>query len=308
MKNRIVRVGTRGSQLALKQTGDVIARLRTLHPGIEIETAIIKTSGDADQESSLEKIGGFGLFTKKIEAELLSGTIDIAVHSAKDLPSVMTDGLAIGAVPPREDNRDAWLSGDGSGLNDIKPGALVGTGSPRRRAQILNLRPDLKTTDLRGNIDTRLRKLSDGVVDIILMAAAGLKRLELDDNITEYLPPESFIPAPGQGALVVQVRSDDDDIPKLTDPLSHDESRHCLIIERLLLEKLGAGCSAAVGGWARYEKNNIRLSAVVLDKNGRERLYKEACIEIGGDYSDLVEPVVSGLIDMGAQKLMAENE
>ncbi len=301
--SRQIRVGTRGSKLALAQTHLMLADLRRIYPEENFDVIIIKTEGDQDQETALEKIGGVGLFTKKIEAALLDETIDIAVHSAKDLPSVMTAGLAIGAVPMREDCRDAWLSRRGEKLADIKSGAVVGTSSPRRRAQVMYHRPDLKVMDIRGNVDTRLRKLEEGQYDAILMARAGLNRLGLEGNITETLPMNKFLPAPGQGFLLVQIRADDKTARALTEPLDRPESRRCLEIERKLLEILKAGCSAAVGGYAEIVAGRASLQAVVLDKQGRRRLYKAAETALA-DGNSLAKSVAADLIRQGAEELI----
>ncbi len=302
------KIGTRGSKLALTQTKHVIAMLQEKNPGVVLELVIIKTEGDVDQKTSLEKIGGVGLFTKQIEQALLDHTIDIAVHSAKDLPSVMTDGLTIGAIPEREDCRDAWLSRDGSGFKDIKKGAVVGTSSPRRRAQLYQIRPDLETRDIRGNVDTRMRKLDKGDFDAILMAHAGLKRIGMDNRITELIPTDTILPAPGQGFLLVQTRADDDKAVKLTSAIDNLATRRLLNIERLLLAGLNAGCSAAVGGIAEYDSTDITLNAVVLDKYGRKRLFKSNGINKDRADRDLVDPIVEYMFAHGARELIEDAE
>lgn len=308
MSKKTYKIGTRGSKLALAQTTQVMEYLKKLHPEVDFKIEIIKTEGDQDAVTSLDKMGGVGVFTRKIEQELLDGNIDIAVHSAKDLPSVMADGLAIGAVPMRESCSDAWISRDGSSIHEIQAGALVGTGSPRRRAQLLCMRPELKVENIRGNVDTRLKKIKDGQYDAILMAHAGLKRSGLDKHITQVLPPDRFIPAPGQGFLLIQIRSNDSEAVEITKGLNHEASRRCLNIERMLLEKLQAGCSAAVGGWARFSGNKILLSAVVLDKNGTTRLYAEGNIDYETPDEKLVKMVTDQLFAKGAIALIKENE
>jgi hydroxymethylbilane synthase len=308
MPSKKIRIGSRGSKLALIQANLVKKLIESHSNNAEFEINIIKTAGDTDHKSSLEEIGGYGVFTKKIESELLDGTIDIAVHSAKDLPSVMTGGLAIGAVPPREDCRDAWLARNNDTLENIKTGAVVGTSSPRRRAQLLNLRSDLEIADVRGNVETRLKKLQEGRYDALIMASAGLRRTGLDDNITEYLPSGSFIPAPGQGFLAIQIRKDDRTAHEIVKPLNTPEAFRCLSIERLLLEKLQAGCSAAVGGWARISNSKITLTSVVLDKEGKKRLFREASISIDQSNEILVNPMVDELISLGAKELIEAYE
>jgi hydroxymethylbilane synthase len=273
MPSKKIRIGSRGSKLALIQANLVKKLIESHSNNAEFEINIIKTAGDTDHKSSLEEIGGYGVFTKKIESELLDGTIDIAVHSAKDLPSVMTGGLAIGAVPPREDCRDAWLA-----------------------------------RNVRGNVETRLKKLQEGRYDALIMASAGLRRTGLDDNITEYLPSGSFIPAPGQGFLAIQIRKDDRTAHEIVKPLNTPEAFRCLSIERLLLEKLQAGCSAAVGGWARISNSKITLTSVVLDKEGKKRLFREASISIDQSNEILVNPMVDELISLGAKELIEAYE
>ncbi|HDL03208.1 MAG TPA: hydroxymethylbilane synthase [candidate division Zixibacteria bacterium] len=304
MPKKIYNVGTRGSKLAVAQTKMVVDSFSKLNPAFTFKIKKIKTEGDSDTATSLERMGGVGVFTKKIEKELLSGAIDIAVHSAKDLPSVMTDGLSIGAVPRRESCADIWISHDGTGIHEIKAGSIVGTSSPRRRAQLLCMRPDLKVSDIRGNVETRIKKVKEGEYDATLMAQAGLIRAGLDKHITEILPPDRFIPAAGQGFLLIQIRADDRAAMEITGSVNHGASHRCLIIERLLLEKLGAGCSAAVGGWARFSGNKILLCSVVLDKEGKTRLYAEGGIDIETPNKKLVELVAGQLIARGAKAII----
>ncbi len=306
MPNRIIKIGTRGSRLALAQTDDVIGLLRAIHPDINFEKVIVKTEGDIDHSSSLEKIGGVGLFTKQIEKVLLDGTIDVAVHSAKDLPSQMTEGLIIGAVPIRENNGDVWITKNNKRFADILIGSRIGTGSPRRAALVLNARPDLKVGNIRGNIETRLRKLDEGQYDALIMAYAGLKRIGLENKITEALPPERFLPAAGQGALAVQVRRNDVYIIDVVHPIDDPSSHRCLSIERLLLYGLQAGCSAPVGGWARIENNRIKLSAAVLDKTGKKRLNADNESDIETSDNNIVDGVIGQLYEQGAEELIAE--
>ena len=305
MPKNIIKVGTRGSQLAQGQTDYVIHLLQQKHLNVQFEKTVIKTAGDTDRKSSLENIGGTGVFTKKIEKELLDSAIDIAVHSAKDLPSRMTDGLTIGAVPQREDCVDVWISRRNIKLMEASPGASIGSGSPRRAALILNMRPDLKIENIRGNIETRLKKLDDGEFDAIIMAYAGLKRIGLEDRFTEILPPEIFLPAAGQGALVVQVRQDDNEVIDVVRAIDHPISHRCLDIERLLLFKIKAGCSAPAGCWARIENNRIKLSAVVLDKDGKRRLNADNESNIETPDEEIVDDVVEQLYKQGAEQIIA---
>ncbi len=305
MPNNMIKVGTRGSRLAQAQTDYVIHLLQQKHSNIRYEKTVIKTTGDTDRISSLENIGGVGVFTKQIEKELLDAATDIAIHSAKDLPSQMTDGLIIGAVPPRENCADVWISRRSIKLMEASPGASIGSGSPRRAALILNMRPDLKIENIRGNIETRLKKLDNGEFDAIIMAYAGLKRIGLEDRITEILPPGKFLPAAGQGALMVQVRQDDNKVIDVVRPIDNPISHRCLDIERLLLFKLKAGCSAPVGGWARIENNRIKLSAVVLDKDGKRRLNADNDSNIKTPDENIVDDVVEQLNMQGAEQIIA---
>ncbi len=306
MTERVIKIGSRGSKLALAQTNQIISLIKEQAPAVLIELVTITTSGDADRKTALEQIGGQGLFTKKIEQELLDGNIDIAVHSAKDLPSVMTAGLVIGAVPEREIVNDALMAEKGVNVQNLPGGAKVGTGSPRRRAQLLHLRPDLRIEGIRGNVETRLRKLAEGKYDALIMAAAGLKRLNLIDHISELLDSETYTPAPGQGALVIQTRKNDQACLNLLEHIDHTVSHRCLDIERLLLAKLGAGCSSAVGGLASIDNGYVRLSAVVLDRTGKTRLHADE--RVGDETANeiLVDTVVEQLSKLGATTLIAE--
>ncbi|MBN1213598.1 MAG: hydroxymethylbilane synthase [candidate division Zixibacteria bacterium] len=304
MSQNLVKIGTRGSRLALWQASHVMALLKEKNPGIKFETVIIKTSGDTDRVTALEKIGGTGLFTKKIEQELLNNTIDIAVHSAKDLPSVMTGELTIGAVPDRAPCEDVLLSRDGKKLPFISAGAIIGSGSPRRRAQLLHMRPDLKVTDIRGNVETRIKKMQEGQYNALIMARAGLERLGYSDIITEILEPDRFVPAPGQGALVVQVREDDDFCKELTGTVNRPGAHRMLAIERMLLARLQAGCSTPVGGWARVEDGQVCLTATVLDIEGTRRLYVTRKMDFKQANETLVDAVVEQLLADGAGELI----
>lgn len=302
------RIGTRGSKLAMAQTQHVADLLSDRNPSVSNKIITIKTAGDVDQKTPLENIGGVGLFTKQLEQALLDNKIDIAVHSAKDLPAIMTKGLKIGAIPEREDFRDAWLSKDGLNMDKIEKAAVVGTSSPRRRAQLMQFRKGFEVRDIRGNVDTRIKKLHDGEYDAIVMATAGLKRLGLEDEITEIIEPRKILPAPGQGFLLIQVRADDEDSLEYVGKINNFQMRHCLEAERMLLAGLHAGCSAAVGGLAQFKANEIFLQAVVLDKRGERRLFKSHRIGQGQSLSDLVDPVLEFMVKNGAQKMIEDAE
>jgi len=304
MARRTYRIGTRASKLALAQTGWFARSLTEKNPDLQLELVQITTEGGVDRATALSQMGGEGLFTKRLELALLENEVDIAVHSAKDLPSRMTDNLAMAAVPPREVIEDVLITRDDMTLDQLDAGAVVGTGSPRRRSQILHLRPDLKVKGIRGNVETRIRKLQDGEYDTIVMACAGLRRSGLDNHITEILDAQKFVPAPGQGALAIQSRAGDDAVVEAVQPMNHPDSYRALEIERLLLATLEAGCSTPVGGFARMEGDRVVLRAVVLDNDGSKILRAEHSIEIPGNDNQLVKVVADTLLEQGAKELI----
>lgn len=248
MSQRTFIVGTRGSALALTQTGFVVEALRRAHPGVRFETRTIHTEGDRSV-ASLSDIGGRGVFVIEIERALLDREIDIAVHSLKDLPADETSGLAISAVYEREDPRDVLVSRNGLALDRLPAGAVVGTGSPRRAAQVMAARPDLAIADIRGNVDTRLRKVTDGAYDATVLAAAGLRRLGWLDRATQVFETEQMLPAVGQGALAVQTRADDGDAVTAVSALDHPATRAAVTAERAFERRLGGGCHAAIAAY-----------------------------------------------------------
>jgi hydroxymethylbilane synthase len=304
MPDNIYRIGSRGSKLSQIQTNFIIDLLKQAHPQIKIESVIIKTTGDIDTSTSLERLGGSGAFTKQIEESLLGGKIDIAIHSAKDLPSKMSDGLAIAAVPPRGPCQDAWLSNEGVSFMQIRPGSKIGTSSPRRRAMLLNMRKDLVISDLRGNVETRIKKLRHGDYDGIILALAGLTRLGLQNAPTAVFSSETFIPSPGQGALAVQIRADDTRLAQIMSKINHEESHRCLNVERGLLRRFDAGCDIAFACWARYIENGIRFSAAVLDKNGERRVDADNVVAFDRPDGELIKNVFAQLSRLGALELI----
>lgn len=259
---------TRPSALARWQTQWVIKALRKIHPNFECEEKIITTQGDRILDKPLPEIGGKGLFTQELESELLSGAVHCAVHSLKDLPVENPAGLTIGCIPKRGEVRDALISARGYRLLTLPVGASVGTSSLRRAAQILSLRPDLRTESLRGNVDTRLRKALDGQYDAILLAGAGLARLGLDHYITEWLSLDVMLPAPGQGALAVQCRVDDQTTLSLLAGLEDNSTRKAITAERAFLSGLGGGCSVPVGAYGTSAQT-IRLTGLVASPDGQ---------------------------------------
>ncbi|MFV2065557.1 MAG: hydroxymethylbilane synthase [Pirellulales bacterium] len=296
-----LRLGTRASALARWQAEWVAGELEKF--GAEVELVEISTDGDRQQSAPIGSLGAQGVFTKQIQQALLDGAIDLAVHSLKDLPTESIDGLKLAAVPPREMVNDVLVARHAKTLDDLPDGAVVGTGSLRRRAQLLHLRPDLKVCEIRGNVDTRLRKLDEGQCDATLLAAAGLRRLGRSDRITQVLAPAVFLPAVGQGALGIEVRGDDSDaidaVGRLNDPLSHATVE----AERTLLAALEGGCRAPIGAWGRVVDGRLWLSAVVLSPDGGERIYDEAAGEVTVPRS-LGEHVAVDLLARGAGRLV----
>jgi hydroxymethylbilane synthase len=263
-----VRVGSRTSRLAAWQTDHVIASLEAAWPGIRCERVPIRTLGDRVTDVPLPRIGDRGLFTKDIEDGLRDGAIDLAVHSLKDLPTEMAAGLALGAVLAREDPRDALVAPGGATLATLPAGARVGTSSIRRRAQVLARRPDLRMVDIRGNVPTRLEKVASGGYDATILAVAGLKRLGLESAASEVLEPEIMLPAPGQGALAVQVRAADPRVEALVARLDDRESRLATGCERGVLEALHGGCQAPVGTWSAWSGETLHVRAIVASFDG----------------------------------------
>ncbi len=263
-------LGTRGSKLAVHQSEWVQAKLGELAPQVKVTLRRIQTSGDKILDVPLAKIGGKGLFVKEIEEALLSGEIDLAVHSMKDMPTELPKGLELLCVPHREDPRDALISRDGRSFKDLPKGARVGTSSLRRQAQLLQARPDLSIGMLRGNLDTRLRKLREGRFDAIVLAAAGLRRLGWAHEITEYLSPDLSMPAIGQGALGIEGRTADTFVRSLLSGLEHAETRKTVLAERALLHRLQGGCQVQIAAHATLKGATILLNGLVASLDGKE--------------------------------------
>ncbi len=298
-----IRIGSRGSMLALAQSNWVKRQLEAHYPQAQIDLTIIKTSGDRFVDGPIAAIGGKGVFTKEIEDALLRNDIDLAVHSMKDLPTELIGGLTIAAVPAREDARDVLVGRDGRRLNDLPAGARVATGSLRRSSQLLHHRGDLAIVPIRGNVDTRLRKLDDGQADALILAAAGLTRIGRPERITEYLPDEICVSAVAQGALGIQAR-DDGELAALLAFLHDADTSAEVSAERRLLERLGGGCHVPIGARARVTGAALKMIAVVADPSG-----KTLCRgEIGGQASDAAQlgrRLAEQLIHDGADKILA---
>ncbi|MBI1902726.1 MAG: hydroxymethylbilane synthase [Planctomycetia bacterium] len=297
-----IRLGTRASALARWQADWVAGRLRQL--GANVELAPIATQGDRDQRGPIAAIGGQGLFTKELQAAVLDGRTDLAVHSLKDLPTDSVAGLCLAAVPERGPTADVLVSRGGLALDKLPPGARVATGSIRRRAQLLFVRQDLAMADVRGNVDTRLRKLDEGQFDALVLAEAGLVRLGMQNRVTQVLPPSIMLPAVGQGALAIEAREDATEIRQLVQLLDDQNARAAVLAERALLAALRAGCLAPVGASARVEHGQLRLAAVVLSPDGRRKISAEGSGDISAP-EGLGERVAAELLAKGAAELIA---
>jgi hydroxymethylbilane synthase len=263
-------IGSRGSQLALWQARWIQARIQSF--GVETRLEIIHTTGDKITDVPLSKVGTKGLFTKEIEEALLNRSIDLAVHSLKDMPTELPDGLTLAAIPEREDPRDALI---GRSLASLGQGARVGTSSLRRAAQLRAIRPDLGIENIRGNLDTRLRKLDEGQYDAIVLASAGLRRLGWDNRITELIDPEVMCPAVGQGALAVETRDDGGEAQQLCKRLEHDTTRIAVTAERAVLAALGGGCQVPIGAYATVDGGNVHLRAIIVSPDGTQIIRKQ---------------------------------
>lgn len=265
---RRLTAGTRGSELARRQTDEALAPLRAARPDLEIEVTVVRTAGDRDQRTPLSVLGGQGIFATELERALLDGRIDLAVHSLKDLPPRLASGLTILAIPPREDPSDALVSRGSLPLAGLAAGARVGTGSARRRALLLRLRPDLSVVEVRGNVETRIVRVREGALDAVVLAAAGLRRLGRLDEAAEIFPPQLMIPAPGQGALAIEARLDDPMLAQIAPVLDDPPSHLCARVERAFLARLGSGCTAPVGAYASLAGDTIKLQAFIASADG----------------------------------------
>lgn len=300
---RKIIVGSRRSKLALTQTNWVIDQLKKLGAPFEFEVKEMVTKGDQVLDVTLAKVGGKGLFVKEIEQEMLDKEIDMAVHSMKDMPAVLPDGLTIGCIPERADHRDALISKGNVPLKDLKPGAVVGTSSLRRSAQLLIARPDLEIKWIRGNVDTRLGKLEGDEYDAVILAAAGLSRLGWSKEVvTEFLDTDTCIPAVGQGALAIECREDDDELRQLFDQFTCKKTARTVKAERAFLEKMEGGCQVPIAGFAHInDTDEVVLNVLVASPDGKE-VYKEEVkgqdpVELGYQAADI-------LIQQGAKDLI----
>jgi hydroxymethylbilane synthase len=301
---RHLRIGTRGSLLAKWQAEFVRKRLFAA-AGVEAEIIIIKTSGDKFANAPLTQIGGKGIFVKELEDALMEETIDVAVHSVKDIPTEIPSRLQFPTVFRREDVRDCLISASGATLANLRQGARIGTGSLRRQSQLRHIRPDLDVRDLRGNVDTRLRKAQSGEYDAILLAKAGLDRLGWSDRITETFSPDVFLPAVGQGAIAAECRLSDSEAAQILATLDDAESRSAIIAERALLSAMQGGCQVPLGAWARTERGEFILDACVCSVDGSQYLRQRATAT-PDQATALGEHVARLLLESGAQSILEE--
>ncbi len=299
-----ITIGTRGSALALWQANWVKSELEREYPGIEVKLRVIKTKGDKILDVPLAKVGGKGLFVKEIEDALLANEIDLAVHSMKDVPTELPEGLQVAINPPREDPRDAFFSNSGKTLSEMPKGALIGTSSLRRIAQILHAFPHLKTQDLRGNVDTRLKKLERGEYDGIILAYAGVKRLGWGDKVTELIEPVTSLPAIAQGALGIETRCNDDFTNQRLAFFQDLKTTLAVRAERALLKTLEGGCQVPIAGHATVaDDNTITLTGLVAALDGR-KVIRET--DSSHDPESLGKSLAQALLDQGAGELLAE--
>jgi len=302
LMKRDIHIGTRGSQLALWQAHWVQSELLKKYPAVTIQIVVIKTKGDKILDVPLAKVGGKGLFVKEIEEALLDDRIDLAVHSMKDMPASLPDGLTIGAIPKRENPLDVLVSKKGC-LADLPEGARVGTSSLRRAAQILSLRPDIQIHPLRGNLDTRLRKLDAAEMDAIVLAAAGMRRLGLKHRITEYLDTDVMMPAAGQGALCIEMRTGDAHTDELVRELDHAETRSVVLGERAFLHRLGGSCQVPIAAYGRVVNGQVEISGLVAEPDGSRVLLSAAAGPVASSM-DVGAKLAEKLMDQGAMTII----
>ena len=300
---KMIRIGTRGSQLAVWQAGWVRSRLLALHPQYEVELVKIKTTGDKITDVPLARVGGKGLFVKEIETALLEGGIDLAVHSMKDMPAEIPPGLCIGAVPERENPLDVLISRNGHSFESLRQSARIGSSSLRRGAQVRHVRPDVTVHPLRGNLDTRIRKLETEDLDAIIVAAAGVKRLGLEARITEYLAEEIMLPAIGQGALAIEINANNDAIQGLIAPLDHRETNLAVKSERAFLTRLEGGCQVPIAARARIVGEEIVLTGLVSEVDGSV-LLREMIRGPVAEHETLGVELANRLLDKGGRRIL----
>jgi len=302
VNNRIV-IGSRGSKLALIQAESVARELKQAHPGIEIEIRKIITEGDRNRDISIDQAGDTGIFVKALEEALLTRSIDIAVHSLKDLPTLLPPGLCLAGVTQRLDPRDALVAC--APLADLKPGGRIGTGSLRRTAQLRHVRPDLQVCGIRGNVDSRLRRVDSGELEGVIVAAAALLRLGWDDRITGYLPLESFLPAVGQGALAVEAREGDRQVKEIIDQINHLSTWQAVTAERAFLHTVEAGCRAPVAALATVHNGILEIIAMAADREGAI-IMRDSCLGEAESPQQCGENLARSMLKAGAAELIRD--
>jgi len=305
---RAIRIASRGSKLAMRQSEYIGSRLEPRCPSgsgdVEVSIVRISTKGDRDKSDFLYKGSTMGYFTGEVEKALLDGRADLAVHSLKDLPTAITAGLTIAAIPERESVADALIArGDVCSLADLPAGATVGTSSLRRIAQVKHRRSDLDCAPLRGNVETRLRKVAEGVVDAAIVACAGVNRLGLSDRVSAVLPPDEFLPAPAQGALAVQIRDDDGELAELVSRLDDRNARITAETERRILASMHGGCSIPLGVYSRIDGPNINIDAAICDLEGRDYVKRSATAPID-QAQTIAESLAQELLATGGRKIL----
>lgn len=305
MQQQMIRLGTRGSPLALCQAGLVTEELRRRWPDLDVTIVPIKTSGDKFLDVALSQVGGKGLFVKEIEEALLDNRIDLAVHSLKDLPAELAPGLCEGAVMRREDPLDALVARNGVRFTDLPHGARIGTSSLRRQVQLLHCRPDLQIESLRGNVQTRLNKLETLGLEAVVLAAAGLIRLGLQDRITERLQPDLCLPAIGQGALVIEIREDDQQTAERVETLNHRETRQATTAERAFLRRLGGSCVTPIAAFGQLEGETLVLTGMVAGLDGK-RLLRQVVAGDAGAPEQVGQTLADQLLSAGAGEIIRE--
>jgi hydroxymethylbilane synthase len=305
MSARTLRIATRKSPLALWQAEHVKSRLLALNPDLVVELVTFTTKGDIILDTPLAKIGGKGLFVKELEVAMLAGDADIAVHSMKDVPMEFPEGLELGVILERETPTDAFVSNNFKSLEDLPQGAVVGTSSLRRQCQLQNLRPDLVIRSLRGNVQTRLGKLDSGEFDAIILASAGLLRLEMESRIAQYLTPEVSLPAGGQGAVGIELRSDDADTLALLKPLQHDTTAYRVTAERAMNRRLEGGCQVPIACYAVEKDGELWLRGLVGSVDGKQMLTTEYRAPVA-EAEALGIKAAEDLLSQGADKILAE--
>ncbi len=298
-------LATRKSKLALAQSNWVKEQVEKANPDCRVELLKVTTKGDKILDVPLAKVGGKGLFVKEIEEALIRGEADFAVHSLKDVPTELPEGLEVSIFPKREDNRDAFISNGVGALDELKPGAVIGTSSLRRMAQLKRFRPDLKIESLRGNLDTRLKKLDEGLYDAIILAVAGLNRLGLSYRITDYISTEIMLPAIGQGALGIEFRSDDDKTRNALLPLHHKPTKVQVEAERAFLERLEGGCQVPIGAMASIKGDFLELKGFVADEKG-ERFIKRSISGNVNEARNLGLTLAEEILNQGGKEILEE--